>query len=141
MPNTNTAYRAGGTIRPFRFCTLTDEFTVEEADANEVIRGVCGGQTNQPPLSDLVVTANHAVEGQPVQLYEEGEETYVELGDTVDCSAEPRMKSDNDGKGVPVATTGTTIQNYGAIALQDGVAGDIIRCRVVPNGVYRPALA
>ncbi len=141
MPNTNTSYRAGGTIRPLRFCKLTDEFTVEEANANEIIRGVCGGSTNQPPLSDLVTTANHATVGQPVQLYEEGEETYLELGDTVDVSAEARLKSDADGKGVPVATAGTTNQNYGAVALQDGIAGDIIRVRVYPNGVYRPALA
>lgn len=141
MPNTNTGYIAGGDLRPFRFCKLTDQFEVSEADANDPIRGVCGGQTNKAPLSDFSITPLHAEEGGLVQLYEEGEETYLELGDTVTVATEARLKSDADGRGVPVATSGTTLQNYGAIALQDGVAGDIIRVRVTPNGTYRPAIA
>lgn len=130
---------AGGDIRPFRFVKMdgTDAHEGKEADANERVVGICGGGTNYPPLSDIVVTPLHASEGQHVRLYGNGEQTLLELGDTV--TPFQRLKSDADGKGVPIATTGTTIQHFGAIALEGGSAGERIEVQV-QIGSERPAL-
>lgn len=130
MPNTPVHLIAGGDIRPFRFVKMdgTDAHEGKEADANERVIGICGGSTNQPPLSDLVLTALHAIEGQQIRLYGEGDQTILELGDTV--TPFQRLKSDADGKGVPIATSGTTIQHFGAVALEGGSAGDRIEVQV-----------
>jgi hypothetical protein len=49
------------------------------------------------------------------------------------------LKSDADGKGVPIATTGTTIQQYGAMALESGKSGEKIRVFIM-LGSERPAI-
>jgi hypothetical protein len=139
MPNTTPAYVAGGTIRPCRFIKADSSasHTVLEADANERTVGIAGSETNQPPLSDLVSSSNHATTGQSVHAYGPGEECYLELGDTVVNGG--LLKSDADGKGVPIASTGTTIQQVGARALEDGVSGNKIRVEVIEYS-ERPAL-
>jgi hypothetical protein len=67
-----------------------------------------------------------------------GSMCYVEAGATV--TAGQYLKSDSQGRAVPVATSGTTVQNYGAIALQGGSSGEKIRVLVI-IGKVRPALA
>lgn len=138
MPATPPNYVAVGQIRPSRFVTLVDDFAVEEADANEIICGIAMEGTRTAPISDVVTTNIAAESGDSLQVYGDGEECLLECGDTV--VAGNRLKSDADGKGVPMATTGTTIQHYGAQALQDGAASELIRV-FIRIGSERPALA
>ena len=137
MPNTPPNFLAGGTIRPSRFVKISDDYTVQEAGANDRIIGICGVDSNQAPLDDLVTTNNHATTGQQVKLFGEGDVCLLRLGGTV--SQNDRLKSDGTGSGVIIATTGTTIQHWGAVALQDGVSGEDIEV-LVQIGSERPAL-
>jgi hypothetical protein len=109
-----------------------------EADANDVLIGISYEGGKHAPLSDLVSSNPHAESGDPIGLYGDGEQCLLELGGTVVRGG--RLKSDADGKGVAVATTGTTIQQYGAIALESGVSGEKIRVFVL-LGSERPALS
>lgn len=142
MPRTAPELVAGGDIRPFRFIKIDStpgaSHTGLEADANDELIGVCGGETNYAPLSGIITTNLHAKAGQPIKLHGDGEETLLELGDTV--TQGQKLKSDNDGLGVPIASIGTTLQRYGAIALENGAAGERIRVQVL-LGSERPALA
>jgi hypothetical protein len=129
-------------IRPHRFVKIDVNFDHAglEADANERVIGIAAIETNQPPLSDIVTTSIHAAgPGQAIHLYGDGDESaLLELGGTVVRG--DRLKSDADGKGVQVATTGTTIQHWGAIALASGVSGELIPVQV-QIGSERPALS
>lgn len=127
MPNTPPALQASGTIRTSRFVKISGEFTCAECDANDPIIGVSYQGSNSAPIPDST-QGNAAISGQVPRLYGEGDECLLELGDTVSAGA--YLKSDADGKGVPALTTGTTVQNVGAIALQDGVSGALIRVAV-----------
>lgn len=140
MPATPPNWQAGGTIRSSRFIKQTDSYIASEADANERIVGVSMEGTRSAPISDDGLSESRAaLVGESFAAYGDGEECLLELGDTVDVSAEARLKSDADGKGVPIATTGTTVQNFGGYALEDGVAGDKVRFRV-EIGALRPAI-
>jgi hypothetical protein len=135
---------ANGDIRPFRFVKQDDSgtpesFMAKEADANEVVIGISGEGTNYPPLDDLNITALAARAGQQFKLNGNGEICLLQAGAPI--AAGKRLKSDADGKGVEVATTGTTIQNYGAVALESATAADQIIRVQVQIGNVRPALA
>jgi hypothetical protein len=52
------------------------------------------------------------------------------------------LGADANGRAVAIATTGTTIQNYGAVALQASTAaGQKVLCLVLPLQKVRPALS
>ncbi len=140
MPNTSPRLMAEGIIRPSRFCKIgTADDKGLEADANEDTIGISMESTNQPPLEDLVTTQNAAVAGQHFKLYGDGDECLVEAGAAFNRGA--RLKSDADGKAVGVATSGTTLQRYGAKALESAAAsGELVRVQVL-SGSERPALA
>lgn len=138
MPNTPPNLLASGTIRPCRFVKISGAFQCAEADANEDVIGVSMEGTNTAPLSDLVTSDNAAVSGDSLRIFGNGDTCLLQIGDTVTYGQ--RLKSDADGKGVPVATTGTTIQYYGARALQSGSASEKIWVQI-EIGVIRPALA
>jgi len=131
---------ARGNITPFRFVRLdtsTENGCVQAGDNTDVI-GIAQGGTNKPDVSGLISAQYAAESGQPVRVTGVGAITLVEAGGTV--SPGQYLKSDSSGRAVPVATTGTTIQNYGAIALQGGSTGSIIRVMVL-IGKVRPALS
>lgn len=138
MPNTPVNLRASGTIRACRFVKQSGDFTGAEADANETVIGISYQDGKYPPLNDLVSTNNHAETGDPIRLYGDGDICLLEYGGTV--TAGERLKSDADGKGVSIATTGTTIQNIGAVAIEGGSSGEKRRVQIQ---IYseRPALA
>lgn len=137
MANTPSSYLAGGTIRTARFVKITAAHTVSEADANEKVAGISQVGSNKAPLSDLVSTNYAAEVGEQLQTYGPGDECLITAGDTI--TAGDRLKSDADGQGVPVAGTGTTLQEYGAIALDAGSVGELVRC-FVELGAVRPAI-
>lgn len=137
MPRPQPQLVASGNINACRFVKQDGDFRGAEANANERVIGISKEGSKYPPLSDLVTTNYHAILGDPIGLNGEGDECLLELGGTV--TAGDLLKSDNDGKGVAIATTGTTMQNYGARALQGGGSGEKIRVQVKLGEVY-PAL-
>ncbi len=139
MANTPQRIIASGDIRPNRFVTVTttEDHAGVEANANEMIIGVSGEETKFAPLSDLVTTNNHAEDGDPVNLRGPGEEAMIVAGAAV--TAGDLLKSDNDGRAVVVALTGTTRQNVGGRAQQAAAAsGELIRISVDDN-IFLPA--
>lgn len=139
MPNTPPRLVAGGNINPCRFVKMstTEDDTGLEADANEAPIGISHDSGRYAPLNDLITTNYHAIDGDPITLYGDGDQCLLELGGSVTRGG--YLKSDADGKGVAVATTGTTIQQIGAVALESGSSGEKIRVQVQLRS-ERPAL-
>lgn len=133
------SFKASGNISPSRFVTLSGENTVAQAGDNSEIIGVAQEGSNKAPLQDYVSTVYAAETGQQLEVYSTGELCLVEAGAAI--TAGQLLKSDSQGRAVPVATTGTVIQNYGAVALQSATAaGQKILCLVTPLQKVRPAL-
>lgn len=138
MANTPPNLRAGGTIRPCRFVKISGNNIGSEADANERVIGISYQSGKYAPLNDLVTTNPHTDSTEDlIQLYGPGDICLLEYGGTV--TANDRLKSDADGKGVAIATSGTTIQHFGAVALEGGSSGEKRRVFVL-IGSERPAL-
>lgn len=139
MRNNTPQLVAGGDIRPCRFVkqSTAADFAGLEADANEVTLGISGEGTELPPIPQQT-TAYHASSGKPIDLLAEGDICFLEAG-SGGWTRGGRLISDADGKGVACATTGTTIQNIGAIALESASAGEKARVQVRHES-YRPAL-
>lgn len=128
---------ANGDIRPARFVKISADHKVQECDANDRIFGVAQDGGNKAPIPETT-TILAGEDGQNMAIWQEGEECLLEVGAAV--TQNDRLKADADGKGVAIATTGTTIQHFGAVALQDGAAdATLIRVRV-QIGSERPAL-
>jgi len=119
---------AGGNISPSRFVRQDDtaDFQVLEADANSKLAGISMEGTREAPIPS-VSTALAAQSGEPLQVYGDTEECLLELGGTVRPGED--LKSDADGKGVTIAA-GATVQEIGAVALENGVDGELIRVQV-----------
>lgn len=133
MANTPPVLTASGTIRQCRFVKVSGNFTGAEADANERVIGISYQSSRTAPLNDLAPTSDHAISGDQIQMYGLGDVCLLEYGATV--VAGEYLKSDADGKGVPIATSGTTPQYAGAIALDGGAAGERRQVFVVLTGV------
>ncbi len=132
---------AGGNILPFRFVKpdTTADHQGLQASANAEIIGVAGEETKFAPLSDLVTTNNHAESGDTVNLHGPGGEALVEAGAAF--AAGTRLKADSVGRAVAIATSGTTVQEYGGRSQEAAAAaGEKIRINVEPGSI-RPALS
>lgn len=141
MPHASPNLVARGNISPCRFVmldTATDNGATQATANAEVIGISCEG-ADRPPLADLITTNYAARDGETFRLHGDGDITTLEAGDTV--TAGDNLKSDSSGRGVPIATTGTTIQKIGAKALESGTVGEKIRVQVMPQASQRPALA
>jgi len=128
---------AGGDVNPARFIKVSTaaDYTVLQAGANEAVFGISSSASRDAPIpsaSTLAAAATQSLAFNPV-----GSFCLLELAGTVTRGDE--IKSDADGKGVVRATTGATLQNFGAVALESGVSGELIRVLVVRGAVY-PAL-
>lgn len=133
------SFTASGTIKPSRFVKLSGVRQVAQAGDNEEILGVAMEGSNRAPLSDLVSDVYAAQAGESLLVYSTGEMCLVEAGAAV--TAGDLLKSDAQGRAAPVATTGATIQNYGAIALDSAAgAGEKILALITPLQKVRPAL-
>ena len=129
---------AAGDIRPARFVKMSADHKVLECDANDRIFGIAQDGGNKAPIPETT-TILAAEADQNVAIWQPVEECLLEVGAAV--TQNDRLKSDADGKGVAIASSGTTLQHYGAIALQDGAAdGTLIRVRVEISSLY-PALS
>ena len=136
---------ANGDIRPCRFVkmdtTSAKDHMALEADTNEKVVGISDDGTNYAPLTGLpggaTITALAAEADQHFKAHGMGTHgCLLELGGTV--TAGDYIKSDADGKGTTIATTGTTLQRYGAFALESGVDGEMIPVIVI-LGSERPS--
>lgn len=143
MPVPQPQLRATGNLYPMRFVMLstTEDNSGAQATANAQVIGVSGVGTNYPPINDAHVTVAgyHAVDGDVIQLHGNGDICLLEAGDVV--ASGDRLKADSNGKGVPIATTGTTVQQIGAVALEAAPAAGVkIRVQVQCRS-ERPAVA
>lgn len=139
MGYTELTLVARGNIVPSRFVRLdgSGECGCVQAGDNTDLIGVAQAGTNRPQVTGLVEAQYAAQAGQQVQVAGLGSICLVEAGAAI--TPGQYLKSDAQGRAVPIATSGTTIQNYGAIALQGGSAGEMIRVQVL-IGKVRPAL-
>ena len=137
--NNSSPWTAGGTIRPSRFIKADSSApkTALEADANERIIGVSQLGTRDAPGTNGAGT-DAASSGEEFQAFGLGDVCLIELGGTVTASAQ--VKSDAEGCAVAAATTGTTLQWVGGVALQGGVAGEKVLIQIMSYPYY-PALA
>lgn len=138
MPLNNPNFVAGGDIRICRFVkqSTSADYTVLEADANEQTIGISQEGTNDAPTSGASSLA--AASGDPVAVYGLGDVCLLTIG-SGGVTRGGRLKSDADGKGVAVATTGTTIQQIGARALESAAENELCRVQIVQYS-ERPAL-
>lgn len=120
-----TQFVAGGNIYPCRFVDYSAAYKVTQAGAGAKCFGVSQVGTRIAPLPD-VTSAYAAIDGEQVSVFQDEDETLLELGGTVTAGAE--LKSDSNGKGVVLAGSGS--ENIGAVALEAGVSGDLIKVRV-----------
>ena len=101
---------AEGTIRPYRLVKMGSADNAGlEADANEQCVGISDGSARA--FDD----ANHALNLDQIHL-QPGKIKWLEGAGAV--SPGGQIKSDGDGKGVAVATSGTTTQLTVGIALE-----------------------
>ncbi len=139
MPNTPPALVANGNIFPSRFVTPTTstDHRGQQATANSPIIGITRDETNRPPIVDPAITnpGYHAIAGEPIRMIGDGEIGYIQSGDAI--TAGDRLKSDANGKAIPIATTGDVLQQVGAIALESAAAADLkIRVQVQIGAQY-----
>jgi len=139
MPCDNFPHVAGGDINPCRFVTLSPsaDFTLLEANANEAIIGVSHESAQDAPLPGASTLA--AASGDHLAIYPIGSVCRLEAG-SGGWTRGSELISDSNGKGVARATTGTTIQNVGAIALESVSEGELGKVLIVRYPL-RPALA
>ena len=133
-------FHANGNISPARFVrmdtTTPDNMSVLQAGANAGIIGVSTVAGREAPIP-AVSTMYAAQAGDQINVHGLNEFCLLEAGGTVACGDE--LIADSDGKGVARATSGTTIQMVGAIALEAGSSGNLIRVQVCRYAL-RPAL-
>lgn len=129
---------ARGTINPCRFVIMSSyqDNAVEQAGANGLTAGIAQQFEHDAPIPNAGTDA--ASSGESIKVYDIGDTCLLELGGTVERAG--LIKSDTDGKGVAIATSGTTIQQIGARAYERGVSGNLIRVQVLQYS-ERPALA
>lgn len=123
------AYVAGGNISPHRFVksSTTEDHTVLQAGTGESVIGISHKGVRNAPYGALD-DGYAAIDGESgFRIYLAGEICHLELG-TGGATAGDLLKSDTNGKGV---TADTDQDIYGARALENGAAGDVIKVQVV----------
>lgn len=142
MPTNGPQLVANGNISPCRFVKIdttagADNYGVQ-AGANDITIGISGQGSDQAPLSDLVSTVYHAQAGELIRLHPNTDVCLLEIGAAV--TQGQRLKSDSSGRGVPGATSGATLQQYGAVALESSSnVGAKIRVQVEQYSEVSPA--
>ena len=119
--------RAGGNIYPSRFVVrsaVAGESVITQAGSNVAVWGISPSSTRRMALAGWD-DGYAAISGDDVNVFGDGDDQcYLELAGTV--SSGGTIKSDADGKGVAASSDK---DHVGAIALESGVAGDLIRVK------------
>jgi hypothetical protein len=126
MPAPGVATTAGGNIAPRRFVkqSTTAPNTVLQAGAGDKVFGISQTSSRNAPYLTLD-DGFTAIAGEPVRVFGPGEIAPLQYGGTV--TAGQRLKSDANGKGIATTADG---DEYGAVALQSGIADEIGEVRV-----------
>lgn len=127
MPAASPNYVADGNINVSTFVKHTGttvDFRVSAAGAGDRIAGVAQEGPKAAPIPGASATLA-AAQGDHLRVYGIGEECLLSIGATV--AAGDRLKSDASGLGTPTTAAG---DEFGAIAMQNGVNGDKIRVLV-----------
>ena len=119
--------KSNDNVAPSRFVKLdaTGDGLVLQAGAGEKCYGVSQEGTRRTPYGALD-DGYAAIAGEDLEVFGAGSECRLEAGGTV--APGDRLKSDASGRGV--ATT-TNLDEYGAVALQAGTVGKLVRVEVV----------
>lgn len=139
MPFATIPFEAGGSIAPSIFVKVSTaaDFKVLAAGANDAVIGISSAAAHDAPIPSAATTA--AVSGQSVEVHPIGSVALL-LAGTGGWTRGGELIADTDGTGIARATTGTTIQNVGAIALESASAGEYGRVLIVRYPL-RPALS
>lgn len=132
--------KAGAAIGAALFVKLSTaaDNTALVADTNAPIIGVSSEAAQNAPIPGA--SANAAVAaGDQLNIHPIGSVCMVTAG-SGGVVRGGELVADSDGTAVARATTGTTIQNVGAIALQSAAAGELVEVLVVRYPL-RPALS
>jgi hypothetical protein len=121
--------KAAGDIAMCRFVKqdTTQTFRVLVAGAGEKVFGISHQSSRRMPYLSLD-DGFAAKDGEDLSVYCSHETCLLELGGTV--AVGDRIKS--GALGVGVVTT-TNLDEWGAIALEAGVSGDLVKVEVYPN--------
>lgn len=132
---------AGENILASRFVKLSSsENQVLKCGDNERVWGISheSNQHGWQPVGDPEPVAA-AYQGESLTVYGEGSTPRIVCGGSFNCG--DLLKSDTNGAAVKIATSGATPQNVGAIALEDGVSGNLARVEVFRRPQYYVALS
>lgn len=116
------------TIYPSRFVKLNtaSDYTILQADDDdELIIGVSQEHSRFPPVSGASTAAGTLADLTEIGVYGVQQTCYLCLGTTI--TRGDILSSDANGKGV----TAVTGKYFGAVALESGVADDLIRVNVL----------
>lgn len=133
--------RAGGNITTASFVKVSTAapHTCLQAGANEEVIGISQEGTKYPQGLQGLSNTYAAESGDGIQLFGLGDICRIRAG-SGGFTKGLNLKSDTNGDAVPVATTGTTIQNVGARALEDAAEGELGEVQIIFLAI-RPALA
>lgn len=120
----------GADIRPSRFVKLdgSNNQTLLESNANERVLGISQPGFRDPP-NILGGSTNAGEAGDQMEYFPAGRVTRIEIAGTI--AANDEIESDADGKGVKV--TGAGDHEVAAVALEAGVANDLLLCLITPG--------
>jgi hypothetical protein len=132
---------AGGPINPFTFVQSgntttqngTNQLVALQATGSDVeIIGVAPEWTNFMPGTAWQPAQGYpaAVAGQAIRVYGDLENALVMVASGHTVMPDTLLTSDASGYAKPIALAAAGNQWIGARALEGGVAGDVIRCRV-----------
>lgn len=132
MPHNNVSPQlvSGGNIYPSRFVKLSTaaDNTALQAGANDPQIGISQvGTKDAPGLTGASAYAAEA--GDNIQIWGLGDICLLEAG-AGGWTRGDRLKSDADGKGVPIAGTGAN-QHVGAYALESAAANEFGRVQII----------
>lgn len=133
--------KAGGNISPCRFVSISGDFTVIQSTAGsnsrgDAVLGVSQQGTRDAPISGA--SAYAGIDGDAMQIHGDGDICLLTAATTT--TAGDLLKSDANGKGTPIASSGVYNDNIGAVALQGGSADELILVQICTFRHYRPAL-
>lgn len=131
MPASN--YMANGNIPIASFVkndsTAATNRKVIVCGLNDLPTGIANIAARNPPLPNQSDPNYAAIAGDPVQVFQDGDPCLLKLGSSAVVAGQ-RLKSDASGNGIPIATSGATLQNIGAVAEVAANAGEYCQVRV-----------
>lgn len=134
MSHAEVPVKAGGDIRPARFCTIdtTENHTVVESNSGDVkVVGISDESTKNAPQEGG--STLHAADGDQVRLFRRGSDPLLELG-SGGCAAGDWITPDNDGKGVVAASAAVAH----AIAYEAGSEGEKVKVELLGSPYLVP---